>query len=105
MINILVNCDSLEEAIVTCKFLAATLFNKGLLIKKVIGNRYRCQIQTENVFVNFLVHANSDQYIRGRYCDIAYGFGRDDSLYLTRGKSEGPTLPLLEQIVRIEKGE
>lgn len=105
MVNILVNCDSLKEAICTCNFLSATLFNKGIFVKKVIGSRYKCEIQTENVFVEFLVHTNSNQYIRGRCCDIAYGFGRDDSLYLTRGKSEGPTLPLLDLIVRIEKGE
>lgn len=105
MVNILVNCKTIEEAIYTCKFISDTLFSRGISIKKIICKNSRCEFQTNKVFVKFIVHKDSDNLIRGRRCNIVYGFSRDDSLYLTRGKNEKPTLPLLDRIIQIEKGE
>lgn len=104
MTNILVNCDSIKEAKITCKFLTEGISNKGISVKRVMCSGYNCYLETKNVFVTFFVKvkAVNDNRILGRHCNLAYGFGRDISLYLTRGKSEGPTLPLIEQIVKIE---
>lgn len=106
MINILVNCDSMEEAICRCKFLASTIYSKRIAVKKVTCKTNCCRLQTEHIVVEYVVcKGSNDSIIKGKHCDLVYGFNKDISLYLTRGKSEGPTLPLLDQIVWIEKGE
>ena len=43
--------------------------------------------------------------IRGIKVDVAYGFSKEECLYLTRGKSDIPMKPLVDYICELEKGE
>lgn len=62
------------------------------------------QIYLKNCIIDILVRKDNDDWIRGKCCNMAYDFSHDECLYLTRNKSDGPTIPLLDYIIKIEKG-
>ena len=67
--------------------------------------RDKFEICLKNCIIDIMVRKNNEDWLRGKCCDAAYNFSREECLYLTRGKSEGPTVPLLDYILKAERGE
>lgn len=93
--SILVQCGRAYEAAYECRCVAIDLTKRGYVVKRSMFD-----LSTRHVHVNFI---RKETRTEGLRYDLVYGFGKEASLFLTGGKSERPTLPLLEQIIKIEE--
>ena len=102
MIKILVRNSTYKIAEEDMFHVTRALLNKGILINRLCRIVGRLYFETDKCVVIF-VSDFSD--IRGIKVDVAYGFSKEECLYLTRGKSDGPTKLLVDYICELEKGE
>lgn len=102
MIKILVRNPTYKLAEDEMYRVTRSLLNKGVLINRLRRSIGNLCFETDKCTVVFISEALD---IRGIKVDAAYGFTNEECLYLTRGKSDIPTISLVDYICELEKGE
>lgn len=103
MATVIVNVKSRSEALNQSADLCAMLGNAGILITKRYWRGSSVCVQTSHTSIMYWVERESDNYLKGMHCDVAYNFDAETASRLTRGRSNGPTLPLFDYICKIEE--
>lgn len=102
MIKILVRNPTYKIAEDEMYHVTRSLLNKGILINRLRRSIGNLCFETDKCTVVFV----SDAFdLRGIKVDAAYGFTKEECLYLTHGKSDIPMKPLVDYICELEKGE
>ena len=102
MVKILVRNLTYKHAEDEIYHVTRALLNKGVLINRLRRSIGNLCFETDKCTVVFV----SDAFdLRGIKVDAAYGFTKEECLYLTRGKSDIPMKPLVDYICELEKGE
>lgn len=102
MIKILVRNSTYKIAEDEMYHVTRALLNKGILINRLRRSIGNLCFETDKCTVVFVSDAFDLRRIK---VDAAYGFTKEECLYLTRGKSDIPMKPLVDYICELEKGE